>query len=142
MLGMTAGLAILVPNIQVVFGLLGSTTAVVLNFLTPALMLLVSPLSLPYDDTALLDIDDYTNKADDDDDGRHSLAIAINATSSAGSSSVDTPLLHLGQQTTIKPSRNICATAAGERVIAVGIIALALLIGICGTGVNIYQNFF
>lgn len=156
LMGLTAGLAILVPNIQIVFGLIGSTTAVVLNFITPALMLLVSPLSLPYEDTALLGINPdadeevrislsfTTNEADDDryhhHHGRHHLLRESSAASTSTSTSDRAPLLLVHRPT--PPSRNICATAAIERVVAVSIISLALLIAICGTGVNIYQNFF
>jgi hypothetical protein len=156
LMGLTAGLAILVPNIQIVFGLIGSTTAVVLNFITPALMLLVSPLSLPYDDTALLGINPdadeevrislsfTTNEADDDryhhHHARHHLQRESSVASTSTSTSDRAPLLLVHRPT--PPSRNICATAAIERVVAVSIISLALLIAICGTGVNIYQNFF
>jgi hypothetical protein len=156
LLGLTAGLAILLPNIQIVFGLIGSTTAVVLNFVTPALMLLVSPLSLPYDDTALLGINPEadeevrislsftTNDADDEryhhHDSRSPHHLLRESPTASTSTSDRAPLLRVRQPAL--PSRNICATAVFERVVAISIISLALLIAICGTGVNIYQNFF
>ncbi|ELR11170.1 transmembrane amino acid transporter protein [Acanthamoeba castellanii str. Neff] len=151
LMGLTAGLAILVPNIQIVFGLIGSTTAVVLNFITPALMLLVSPLSLPYDGHGPAGHQPGRRRrgphlavADDDRNhhhhGRHHLQRESSVASTSTSTSDRAPLLLVHRPT--PPSRNICATAAIERVVAVSIISLALLIAICGTGVNIYQNFF
>jgi hypothetical protein len=130
-LGITASLAIFIPKIQIVSGLTGSTSAVMINFFLPGLMLLMSPLSLPYDtnDPALQGVRMVTS---------HGYSITEDDSTSA---TVSSPLL-LDQRPAIKPSRNIFAKAAGERVIALGIIALSILIGICGTGVNIYQNFF
>jgi len=103
-LTLTAGLAILLPNIQIVFGLIGSTGSVFLNLVVPSLMLFYSPLSLYADERLSFSVYEGSERLKVPDHGKY--------------------------------------PALRERVTAVAIIVLGVAIAICGTGTNIYENFF